>query len=45
MGNKQVNVTDTNLSMTNNLFFGQVDKDLKITTNKQFQNPNFITKA
>ena len=46
MGNKQVNVTDTNLSMTNNLFFGQVDTRFKDYDEQPvFQNPNFYNES
>jgi len=46
MGNKQVNVTDTNLSMTNNLFFGQVDTRFKDYDEQAvFQNPNFYNES
>ena len=46
MGNKQVNVTDTNLSMTNNLFFGQVDTRFKDYDEQAvFQNPNFYDES
>ena len=46
MGNKQVNITDDNLSMTNNLFFGQVDTRFKDYDEQAvFQNPNFYDES
>ena len=46
MGNKQVNITDNNLSMTNNLFFGQVDTRFKDYDEQAvFQNPNFYDES
>ena len=42
IGGKQVNVTDDNLYMTNNLFFGNIDNRFKDLDDKAvLQNPNF----
>jgi len=46
MGNKQVYVTDDNLSMTNNLFFGQVDSRFRDYDEQGvFQNPSFYDES